>query len=463
MDVWCWGRVNLYRLDFRTPSNATMLSSGGIHACILDINQKARCWGGDNVGQAGVPLDSATYPPSILDYSNDPLDINDSWNAPVINELNISAFDLSHWYDLRLGPSPAIRNITSTYVNGSTQHQLVDGGAYSVVLRYQDSFGHPPAIHWLQRYEVSYDLETLPPTLIEPVPGFTKQALRVSYTLQEDGPLHFGASLTVRCRDSLPVDRGSMQDTNSPYEIQLSQDLTHQGTYGFDLNLGELNADLAGRRSPYVRRVLTASGIGGPGTRLVTGGRYNATLRVADRYNNAPMFDQVSDIDFVWDIATEVTQLTEPTTVLNSPIVIEYTLTERALPGSLRFDIIWLRSLAPADPQSPHSFGVYPAKEQLSPSNLFRDITDEALAHPDIRIFESKGTPVCSCLQPLSETTNTLEVAWVRGFTGGMRISAYDLQLQMAPGPPTPWWNGPGLKHRLCRQCLRLVFLLERS
>ncbi|CAE7263636.1 unnamed protein product, partial [Symbiodinium sp. KB8] len=76
MDVWCWGRVNLYRLDFRTPSNATMLSSGGIHACILDINQKARCWGGDNVGQAAVPLDSATYPPSILDYSNDPLDIN---------------------------------------------------------------------------------------------------------------------------------------------------------------------------------------------------------------------------------------------------------------------------------------------------------------------------------------------------------------------------------------------------
>ena len=95
---------------------------------------------------------------------------------------------------------------------------------------------------------------------------------------------------------------------------------------------------------------------------------------------------------------------------LNSPIVIEYTLTERALPGSLRvqlrcayklaignsavcritsgFDIIWLRSLAPvpgipspkalrvrrrreapvsarqADPQSPHSFVVYPAKEQ---------------------------------------------------------------------------------------------------
>ena len=88
-------------------------------------------------------------------------------------------------------------------------------------------------------------------------------------------PASAGASLTVRCRDSLPVDRGSMQDTNSPYEIQLSQalpqscaascvglfrfaplrfgsaqDLTHQGTYAFDLNLGELNADLAGRRCP---------------------------------------------------------------------------------------------------------------------------------------------------------------------------------------------------------------------
>ncbi|CAE7895469.1 unnamed protein product [Symbiodinium microadriaticum] len=367
---------------------------------------------------------------------------------------------------MSFGDRAAIRNITSTYVNGSTQHQLVDGGAYSVVLQYQDSFGHPPAIHWLQRYEVSYDLETLPPTLIEPVPGFTKQALRVSYTLQELRPPSAGASSTVRWRDLFPFDRGTTQDTNSPYEIQLSQDLTRQGTYAFDLNLGELNADLAGRRSPHVRRVLTASGIGGPGTRLVTGGRYNVTLRVADRYNNAPMFDQVSDIDFVWDIATEVTQVAEPTTVLNSPLVIEYTLTERALPGSLRFDIIWLRSLAPvpgmpspkADPQSPHSFVVYPAKEQssfdgissnilrLSPSNLFRDISDEALPHPDIRSFESKGTPVYSYLQPLSETTSSLEVAWVRGFTGGMRITAYDLQLQMAPGPPTPWWNGPGLK-----------------
>ncbi|CAE7300862.1 unnamed protein product, partial [Symbiodinium sp. KB8] len=337
-------------------------------------------------------------------------------------------------------------------------------------------------------------------------PGFTKQALRVSYTLQELRPPSAGASSTVRWRDLFPFDRGTTQDTNSPYEIQLSQDLTRQGTYAFDLNLGELNADLAGRRSPHVRRVLTASGIGGPGTRLVTGGRYNVTLRVADRYNNAPMFDQVSDIDFVWDIATEVTQVAEPTTVLNSPLVIEYTLTERALPGSLRFDIIWLRSLAPvpgmpspkADPQSPHSFVVYPAKEQssfdgissnilrLSPSNLFRDISDEALPHPDIRSFESKGTPVYSYLQPLSEyllsisyqdlfensrsylnrtlqtnftvpftpqapalksrTTSSLEVAWVRGFTGGMRITAYDLQLQMAPGPPTPWWNGPGLK-----------------
>ncbi|CAE7559605.1 ppt1 [Symbiodinium natans] len=571
LEVWCWGRVSLYRLDFRTPGNATALSCGGIHACILDIDQKARCWGSDNVGQSGVPLDAATYPPSILDYSNDPLDINGedpsmriyeyipgystplrtkqhinmaiffaefalagspmltfthidgspdpysphviefpaSWNAPVINQLNISAFDLSHWYDLRLGPSPAIRNITSTYVNGTTQHQLVDGGAYSVVLSYQDSFGHPAAIHWLQRYEVSYDLQTLPPTLLAPAPGFTKQALQVSFTLLED---MFPESvwLTMTFVGTFPGFGQQVQDADSPYEIQLAEELTLRGTYTFDLNLGELNADLAGRKSPYVRRVLTASGIGGPGTRLTTGGRYNITLRVADRYNNAPMFDQVSDVDFVWDVATEVTQVAEPTTVLNSPLVIEYTLTERAQPGSLRFDLIWLRSLPPVpgmpspkeDLQSPHSFVVYPAKEQsvldgtalnvlrLSPSNLFRDINNEALAHPDIRRFESTGTPVYSSLQPLSEyllsisyqdlfenprtylnrtlqtnftvpgtpqpptlksrTTSSLEVAWVRGFTGGLRITTFDLQLQMAPGPPTPWWNGMGLGMVAC-------------
>ena len=29
-------------LNFQTPGNATMLSSGGIHACVLDTNKKAR-------------------------------------------------------------------------------------------------------------------------------------------------------------------------------------------------------------------------------------------------------------------------------------------------------------------------------------------------------------------------------------------------------------------------------------
>ena len=110
---------------------------------------------------------------------------------------------------------------------------------------------------------------------------------------------------------------------------------------------------------------------------------------------------------------------------LNSPLVIEYTLTERALPGSLRvqlraardcdwelcclvlvpssgFDIIWLRSLAPvpgmpspkalgarrrrearlsarqADPQSPHSFVVYPAKDRASGTD-FRGVSTSSL------------------------------------------------------------------------------------
>ena len=80
MDVWCWGRVDQYGaepssfmpvthisfaffgegfalgvcrsagfvpsvqwgLNFQTPGNATILSSGGIHACVLDTNKKAR-------------------------------------------------------------------------------------------------------------------------------------------------------------------------------------------------------------------------------------------------------------------------------------------------------------------------------------------------------------------------------------------------------------------------------------
>ena len=33
-----------------------MFSPAFMHCC------QARCWGGDNVGQAAVPLDSATYP-----------------------------------------------------------------------------------------------------------------------------------------------------------------------------------------------------------------------------------------------------------------------------------------------------------------------------------------------------------------------------------------------------------------
>jgi len=75
MDVWCWGRVDQYGLNFQTPGNATILSSGGIHACVLDTNKKAKCWGGNTVGQATVPVDAATYPPSIMEFANDPFDI----------------------------------------------------------------------------------------------------------------------------------------------------------------------------------------------------------------------------------------------------------------------------------------------------------------------------------------------------------------------------------------------------
>lgn len=49
----------------------------------------------------------------------------------------------------------AVRTISSTVVNGLTEHRLVNGGAYSVRLSYQDTFGHPPATHWIQRYEMS--------------------------------------------------------------------------------------------------------------------------------------------------------------------------------------------------------------------------------------------------------------------------------------------------------------------
>lgn len=36
----------------------------------------ATCWGGDTVGQAAVPVDGATRPPSIMEYANDPFDID---------------------------------------------------------------------------------------------------------------------------------------------------------------------------------------------------------------------------------------------------------------------------------------------------------------------------------------------------------------------------------------------------
>ena len=135
----------------------------------------------------------------------------------------------------------------------------------------------------------SYDLETLPPTLIEPVPAPETQPRHSEVTYGQssavsscctgralqsrhcgcptrskridpcicisvcesfnrvfaghvprvgvaDDDLHrgfselrppsAGASSTVRWRDLFPFDRGTTQDTNSPYEIQLSQALS---------------------------------------------------------------------------------------------------------------------------------------------------------------------------------------------------------------------------------------------
>lgn len=45
---------------------------------------------------------------------------------------------------------------------------------------------------------------------------------------------------------------------------------------------------------------------------------------------------------------------------------------------------------------------------RLSTSNLFRDPENEALPHPDIRWFESTGTPVYSFLQPASQYLFTI-------------------------------------------------------
>ena len=38
-------------------------------------------------------------------YSPHVIKFPDSWNAPIINQLQISAFDLTLWNDIRLGAS----------------------------------------------------------------------------------------------------------------------------------------------------------------------------------------------------------------------------------------------------------------------------------------------------------------------------------------------------------------------
>ena len=557
MNVWCWGRVTQYGLNFQTPGNATALASGGTHACVLDVNKKAICWGGNQVGQATVPVDGATVPPLIMEFANDPFDIMeedplvrltpfidgytepkrtfqnimmdilfpefaltdtptltferidgtedpysphiikfpDSWNAPIINQIQISAFDLTLWNDIRLGASPAIRNITSTFVNGTTEHKLVDGGAYSVKLEYQDYFSHPVATHWIQRYEVTYDLETLAPTVWSPSPGLVKQAITVGYYLPEDmNPDEVWITLTF----TGPSAGQQVQDSNSPYQVQLAKAVTYKGNHSFLLVLGDLYNLLDGQSSPYVQQVLTAGGVAAAGISLVSGGNYDLSLRVNDTFFNTAKMVQVSGLDFIWDTATEPVQQSLPTGVLTDPIVIQYTITEPVATGSLRFTLTWMRNTnqsatEQADVQSPHTWLVIPSKEadvtsgtasnilRLSASNLFRDPDDEALPHPHIRQFESKGTPVYSTLEPYSEyeltisykdqfgnprsflnttlptnftppaapgapslrsrTTTSLELAWTRGETGGLRITKYDLQLFGAPDPPL-WWNG---------------------
>eukprot|EP00931_Biecheleriopsis_adriatica_P040733 TRINITY_DN23337_c0_g1_i1.p1 TRINITY_DN23337_c0_g1~~TRINITY_DN23337_c0_g1_i1.p1 ORF type:complete len:4853 (-),score=966.29 TRINITY_DN23337_c0_g1_i1:13-14571(-) len=561
---WCWGRVSQYDLNFNTPKNGSFLSTGGIHACVILSNQKVRCWGGNTVRQTNVPIDRATYPPSIMEWANDPQDISEedplvrvkqfipgytepvrtfqhlnfglylpewatpntmklkfewidgpediysphtvffyspNWDSPKIHVLNISAFDLSAWYDVRLGPSPYVRDVTSTVVDGKTEHRLVDGAAYSVRLEYQDFLAHDPATHWLQRYEVTYDLETLAPEIIFPKSGFTKQAFWVSYRLFED-MFPDAVWITFVFRGASPGWPDPVEDPDSPYEIQVSK-ATTTGLHGFELNLGDLNLMIDGSNSEWVNRVFAAGGVAGPGTGLVTGGRYDMTLRVADKFANKPQTVEVKDIDFVFDLETEPVDIILPSTALENPIVLEYSIPELVLPGSVRIDFVWLRNrpAVPGQPtplvdtQSPHSFFVIPEKERfveqlngstnvvsLSGSNLFRNLYDEAKDHPDIASFNSQGTPVYSFLQPfsvydvrisyqdkfsnpraysnvtiptaftapdipeavtlMSRTSTALEPTWVRNFTGGSRILKYDVQLIEAPEPSAPWWNG---------------------
>lgn len=317
-----------------------------------------------------------------------------SFEPPGMNVINISAFDLRYYHDMRWGLNPAVDRVESQCAVGELNgHGLVAGAHYRVTFSYRDRFEHPPGVHRLEEWIQKFDLLTEPPILRSPYAGRWKQALDIQYELLEDMIPDSVWIILTHVGSADPTDPDSAYDDKSPHEIQLAPIATTKGNHTFLINLLNTQQDLYGNQNPYVARTFQ-NGQMNTDRALTNGGEYLMTLRCQDLFNNAPQMINIEGIRFFADWVTEPVKLIRPLRLTN-PLYWEYVIPELIYPTTLRFELEFKNNrpnepLALIDQFSPHVFTVTPEFEtpfdtqliKLSTANLFRLFGTEAGAFP---------------------------------------------------------------------------------